>query len=247
MKISKKEKEKNKQKILAIATEQFIEFGYQAVSLRKIAKLAGISDATIYHYFPQKELLLVGIFEKVNQSVFVRIDSFSAFDSFSLQEKFHLSMEFFLEELQKIKGFLPEGFNLLNRYLMTHVDALKTVREPIVLRIQNHIETAIDQEEIPPQPVVPLLANSALNVMLSLVYFWLNDTSPKYTKTTQCIDLSSELMVSLLKYNIVNKGLSLAAFLFRSVFLQGSGQGLFNMAKLVFDEFKTYDKQASDV
>lgn len=46
-----------KQEIAANSVEYFLEKGYQAASMRDIARITGISKSGLYHYFPTKESL----------------------------------------------------------------------------------------------------------------------------------------------------------------------------------------------
>lgn len=61
---AKKEKKRNLQKEINIiegALQVFGEKGFEATTISAIAKAAGISDATLYEYFPSKEDILFAI------------------------------------------------------------------------------------------------------------------------------------------------------------------------------------------
>jgi len=47
--------------ILDAAVELFSEYGYDGVSMRRIAEAAGVSKSNIYHHFASKEALYLGI------------------------------------------------------------------------------------------------------------------------------------------------------------------------------------------
>jgi AcrR family transcriptional regulator len=49
--------------ILAVSKRLFLERGYAATSMREIAEKSGIAKATIYHHFPDKERILLALFE----------------------------------------------------------------------------------------------------------------------------------------------------------------------------------------
>jgi AcrR family transcriptional regulator len=46
-----------KQHLIEVAESLFIEYGYQAVSIRDIAQAGGVTNAALYYYFPNKEAL----------------------------------------------------------------------------------------------------------------------------------------------------------------------------------------------
>ncbi|RRV10473.1 TetR/AcrR family transcriptional regulator [Pseudomonas sp. v388] len=51
-------------RIMEVATQLFHEQGYEAVSLRDIAKRAGISSGSLYYYIESKQSLLVDLMEE---------------------------------------------------------------------------------------------------------------------------------------------------------------------------------------
>jgi TetR/AcrR family fatty acid metabolism transcriptional regulator len=54
--------------ILDAATKVFAEKGLHRATIKDIARAAGIADGTIYNYFANKDALLIGILDRVNQS-----------------------------------------------------------------------------------------------------------------------------------------------------------------------------------
>ena len=52
-------KEEIRQKILDVAEDEFLKRGHESASMRIIAKKANTTLGNIYHYFPNKEALLV--------------------------------------------------------------------------------------------------------------------------------------------------------------------------------------------
>lgn len=55
--------------ILDAAAQVFARKGYHATTIRDIARVAGIADGTIYNYFENKQKLLLGIFDRMRESV----------------------------------------------------------------------------------------------------------------------------------------------------------------------------------
>ena len=54
--------------ILEAATKVFAEKGFHPTTIKDIAREAGIADGTIYNYFENKTALMLGIFERLNES-----------------------------------------------------------------------------------------------------------------------------------------------------------------------------------
>lgn len=54
--------------ILDAATKVFAEKGLHRATIKDVARAAGVADGTIYNYFVNKDALLIGILERVNES-----------------------------------------------------------------------------------------------------------------------------------------------------------------------------------
>src|SRR5947209_20545439 len=54
--------------ILDAATKVFAKKGFHPTTIKDIAKEAGIADGTIYNYFENKMSLMLGIFDRMNES-----------------------------------------------------------------------------------------------------------------------------------------------------------------------------------
>lgn len=55
--------------ILDAAAKAFAEKGFHATTIRDIAREAGLADGTIYIYFANKHALLLGIFDRMRESI----------------------------------------------------------------------------------------------------------------------------------------------------------------------------------
>jgi AcrR family transcriptional regulator len=54
--------------ILDAATKVFAEKGFHRATIKDIARVAGIADGTVYNYFENKTALMLGIFDRLNES-----------------------------------------------------------------------------------------------------------------------------------------------------------------------------------
>ncbi len=54
--------------ILDAATKVFAEKGFHPTTIKDIAREAGIADGTIYNYFENKTALMLGIFDRLNET-----------------------------------------------------------------------------------------------------------------------------------------------------------------------------------
>ncbi len=61
--LRERQKQNTRAEIVRVAFELFAKHGYEAVPVEKIAAAAGVSRATFFNYFPQKDLLLRSVAE----------------------------------------------------------------------------------------------------------------------------------------------------------------------------------------
>lgn len=71
--IERKKTAEKRKKILKVSTSIFAKAGYKEASTSEIAKAAGVSEATIYDYFKNKENLLVEIPKKKLEKLYKRL------------------------------------------------------------------------------------------------------------------------------------------------------------------------------
>ena len=57
-----------RQHILDAATRVFAAKGFDRATIRDVARRAGVADGTIYNYFPNKNALLLGILDRLNET-----------------------------------------------------------------------------------------------------------------------------------------------------------------------------------
>ena len=69
----KKKTEAKRQAIVDMAAEVFREMGFERASMSEICRRVGGSKATIYNYFPSKELLFFEVMHQANEAEFMAI------------------------------------------------------------------------------------------------------------------------------------------------------------------------------
>ena len=97
----------NREKILKTAREQFLKYGYNGISIRSIAKMAGITTGAVYFHFKNKKEIyeticleaidiLIGIFEELDKKSKTPgkklIASFDAYYKFYSEYKSHYNI-----------------------------------------------------------------------------------------------------------------------------------------------------------
>ncbi|NLT36264.1 MAG: TetR/AcrR family transcriptional regulator [Gaiellales bacterium] len=86
-----------KDRVLAAAVELFATRGFDATSIRDIAKAMGMSISSIYHYFGNKEGILVALIERSSRKLMRELDrvlglDMTALDKFELLVRTHIQL-----------------------------------------------------------------------------------------------------------------------------------------------------------
>ncbi len=216
MKISKQEKEQTRRKIVDAAVSLIIKKGYSKVTMRSIARKAGIGDATIYKYFPGKEKLLVAYYEICAEDTVLALQEIDAFEEYDLQEKMQVLLDTYLGRMIADREFVRESFTLLFQSPMFLFGDVNPVRKELYSTISRFLDEAREREEIPGFPFQGVLPDIFCEYVIGVLYFWINDESAEFHETTQMIDLSLGLGMSLLKSGIINRTTDFLGFMLKS-------------------------------
>jgi len=90
---------KRRDKLLVIAARCFNEQGYDAASMRDIAKAMEILPGTIYYYFPSKESLLVAVHQEGVRRISAKIEAALAKSSADPWERLSDAAAAYLESM----------------------------------------------------------------------------------------------------------------------------------------------------
>ncbi len=216
MKISKQEKVQTRRKIVDAAVNLIIENGYNKVTMRSIARAAGIGDATIYKYFPGKERLLVAYYEICAEDTVLALQEIEAFEEYDLQEKMQILLDTYLGRMIADREFVQASFPLLFQSPMFLFGDVNPIRKNLHRTISQFLDEAWEREEIPGFPFQSVLPDVLCEYVIGVLYFWIKDESDEFHETTRMIDLSLALGVHLLKSGIINRTTDFLGFMLKS-------------------------------
>ncbi|WP_332645266.1 TetR/AcrR family transcriptional regulator [Lysinibacillus sp. 54212] len=149
MRIREKNKEIRQQQIIDKATELFISKGLYDVQMQEIANLSEIGIATLFRYFPKKELLIVAVACQI-MTRFERAFFTIASSSQTAFEKVEQLLNYFLsfndEENKKIIRF-REVFESYAAYRAEPLENIDRYQE-VQRRMINHLLSIIEQGRI---------------------------------------------------------------------------------------------------
>jgi AcrR family transcriptional regulator len=236
MKVSQSAKEKTKAKILDSAVELIIEKGFKNASMREMAKLAGVSNPTIYNYFPTKEKILYAYVEQKHKESAQILQEIEDFNSYTLREQLQTLIETELELYLEDREFILQISDMVFKSGGLKLESLYGNNKIFIDMVQDMLEIAIDAKEIPKPPMEEHLPKLFWDFYIMVVAYWVKDDSESFENTTQFIDHSLGVIEALLQSSIMNKAHDLGMFLFKTHLL--SSLERFSVKKSKFSKIK---------
>ena len=216
MKITQDKKKEIRRNLVRAAVELFSEKGFRKATMKEISIRAGYGAATIYNYFPNKEKLLYGYFVEKQSDMIEALEEIPDFDSFHLKEKLQIHIETLLDFYLQDREFVDEAYRLLLDSPLRTFSEFQPIKQGFTNMVKGFIDEAVAKEEIPAPPLPGLVINLYWDYMGLLVFYWLKDDSAGFANTSVLIDLSLDIIVSILKSGLLSKAVDMAVFLFKS-------------------------------
>src|SRR3990167_6855657 len=115
MRITKTQQTKNQRAIIQAAVDLMTQHGFEATTMKQIARAANLGDATIYKYFPTKEKLVLAYFEQAITDALLQFQKTKGQEGFTLQERLQLVVDSLLEILLADREFVAVARTLVER------------------------------------------------------------------------------------------------------------------------------------
>lgn len=150
--LKEKERKVRRDIIIAAAEEEFAEKPFNKVSMRTIAKRAGISPAVIYQHFPDQQTLFVDTFMKGTNQIFEKIFKviYDSQDG-ALEKATSLYIEYFTHNDQYFRMMMnfflggtvdPELFEkltIIEKNILDHLDVIfRKMKVKGDVRVHSH-------------------------------------------------------------------------------------------------------------
>jgi TetR/AcrR family transcriptional regulator of autoinduction and epiphytic fitness len=234
MKISKSQQEQTRRQILRAAVDLMTEQGYDASTMKQIARAAGIGDATIYKYFPTKEKLMLGYYELCIEIVLEQTLETPGFDEFGLQERLQRLVDALLELLLADREFVAITRSVVGQSPLLMMRDNLPSQQALKDQLVTFLTAAEQSGEIAPCDFKNMLGGLFADYLFAVIAYWLKDESEEFSDTTQLVDLTLAVLVLALKSGVVNKLSELAGFLVRNQLsrLMQNGSGILDLLKL---------------
>src|SRR5438105_3435416 len=115
MRTTKAQQAKNHRLIIKTAVDLMTQHGFEATTMKQIARAADVGDATIYKYFPTKEKLVTAYFEQTIADALAQAGKTPGEQDFSLQERLQLVVDSVLEIMLADREFVGLARGMVER------------------------------------------------------------------------------------------------------------------------------------
>ena len=216
MKISQDQKQANRKAIIRAAVEMIEMAEVNGVSMRSIAQKAGMGDATIYNYFPNKEAILFGYYHDHMSDVIEALKTIGDFHTFNLQEQLQTLFNTSLSLYAPDREFVAKTFRTVFLSGSRDWKQTKPIRTLFLSAINDMLAAAVEVDEIPEPVFSDLIGQFYMDAYIATIVYWLGDGSEDFQNTDVLVDQGLNLSCAMLKAGIANKIFDIAVFLFKN-------------------------------
>lgn len=168
------------------------EKGYEATTLREIAREAGVSVGLLYRYFPSKQAVIIALYEELSGD-FSR--QAARMPPGKWRERYIFALRTSLRVLQPHRAVLRALIPVLVGDPDDGVFAEGTAFSR--LRVQRVFEDAVSgATDAPKPPLAAALGRLLYLAHLGVLLWWLLDKTPRQRATDALVGLTDELLPS---------------------------------------------------
>jgi AcrR family transcriptional regulator len=166
--------------------------GYEATTLRDIAATAGVSVGLLYRYFPNKQAIVIALYDGLSAEFAERAPAMPAG---KWRDRFLFAVQNSLEVLKPhrtaLKALTPLLVGDPEEGIFSEATAFSR------LRVQRVFELAVsDSHDAPRQPFADALGRLLYLIHLGVLLWWLLDKSQGQRATTHLVGLTEQLLPS---------------------------------------------------
>jgi AcrR family transcriptional regulator len=196
------------------------EQGYEATTLRDVAKRAGVSPGLLYRYFPSKRSVVLALYDELSDAF---AKEAAGMPSGKWRDRFLYALETSLRALGPhrvtLRALVPVMVGDVDEGVFAQSTAFSRTRVQAVFRT-----TVIDATDAPPQKLAEALGRLLYLMHLGVILWWLLDKSPGQRATQGLLSLWRRMLPSAtmaLRLPVVRGAVQSADMLFGEALLDG--------------------------
>jgi AcrR family transcriptional regulator len=179
-------------RLYATATQLIAARGYEATTLRDIAKQAGVSVGLLYRYFPSKQAVVIALYDELS-SAYAR--QASSMPPGRWRDRFLFALKTSLDVLEPhqmaLRALTPVMVGDPEEGIFSASTAFSRLR---VQRVFEQVVT--ESSDAPKQPLGEALGRLLYLVHLAVLLWWLLDKSRNQRATAALVSLTQQLLPS---------------------------------------------------
>jgi AcrR family transcriptional regulator len=182
-----------RERLYRIAIARMAKDGYEATTLRDVAKEAGVSAGLLYRYFPSKRAVLIALYDELSAEFAVRAASIPAG---RWRDRFRVALETSLRVLEPhraaLRGLIPVLVGSDDDGIFGGQVAFSR------RRVQGIFEASVTgASDAPARPLGEALGRLLYLGHLAVLLWWLLDKSPRQRATSALVALMAQLLPSV--------------------------------------------------
>jgi AcrR family transcriptional regulator len=194
-----KKSEITERKILDAALEMFRTKGFEETTMRDIAGAAGVATGAAYYYYPSKDAIVLGFYERSCVEMQPQIEEVLAADTGGLEARLktliNLKLEYFAPYRSVLRALLKNGADPAHP-LSPFAENNKVIRDIDVAWFQKILVNCGIRV---PKDLEPHLPEVLWMFQMGVIYFWISDDSHGQQRTARLLILGAKIIATLLK------------------------------------------------
>ena len=196
------------------------EQGYEATTLRDVAKRAGVSPGLLYRYFPSKRSVVLALYDELSDAF---AKEAAGMPAGKWRDRFLYALEMSLRALGPhrvtLRALVPVMVGDVDEGVFAQSTAFSRTRVQAVFRT-----AVVDATDAPPQKLAAALGRLLYLMHLGVILWWLLDKSPGQRATQGLLSLWRRMLPSAtmaLRLPVVRGAVQSADMLFGEALLDG--------------------------
>jgi len=185
-------------RILDAALTLFREQGFEATTMRDIAKAADVATGAAYYYYPSKDAIVMGFYERscaaMQPEIAAALEGAKGLEA-RLRTLIAVKLEYFAPNRGVLRALLRNGADPAHP-LSPFSPATAEIRRIDVEWFSRILE---DGGVRVPRDLEPHLPGVLWFFQMGVIFFWVIDDSPKQARTAKLLDLAVRSVVTLIR------------------------------------------------
>ena len=185
-------------RILDSALALFRQEGFDAATMRGIAEKAGVATGAAYYYYPSKDAIVMGFYQRscaeMQPKIEAALEGITRLET-RLRELIRVKLEHFAPNRGVLRALLRNGADPKHPLSPFSVET----REIRDIDIAWFRRILVDCGMRIPRDLEPQLPAVLWFFQMGVIFFWVIDESPEQVRTTRLLELAVKSVVGLIR------------------------------------------------